>query len=153
MKLQYLRWKNVLPLISITAISIVITGCGPSLKSQCQELGKAHNSTFKQSMALKPPGSLVYDHELEKQKAKLWTESSEKIAKLKLSDSELKKIQTDLVAAHKQVGEKTRQAADLIPPHNQVNDALGNQIDQARNGAMSKIPTAVQALTLHCTAL
>lgn len=153
MQLPTLRWKNILPWISITAVSVVITGCGPSLKSQCQKLGKAHNETFKRSMALKPPGSLVYDHDIAKQKAKLWTESSEKIATLKLSDSELKKIQTDLVAAHKQVGEKSRQAADLIPPHNQVNDALGNQIDQVRNGAMSKIPTAVQALTLHCTAL
>ncbi|WP_299413982.1 hypothetical protein [Acaryochloris sp. IP29b_bin.148] len=144
--------KQVLPWLSVTAISVLITGCGPSLKSQCQKLGQAHNTTFNKSMSLKKPGSLVYDHEQEKQKAKLWTESSEKIAKLKLSDSKLKKIQAELVAAHQQVGEKTREAADLIPPHNQVNDALGDQIDQVRNGAMSKIPTAVQALTLHCTA-
>lgn len=152
MQIQSSWWEKALPWISITAISVLITGCGPSLKSQCQKLAQAHNTTFKKSLSLKPPGTLVYDHEQEKQMAVLWTESSQKIAKLKLSDSKLKQIQTELVAAHKQAGQKTREAADLIPIHNQVNDALGNQIDQVRSGAMSKIPTAVQSLTLHCTA-
>lgn len=151
MQVHDLQWKRSRSWIGI-ALSMLLTGCGPSLKSQCQKLAQAHNTTFNQSMSLKPPGSLTYDHEQEKQIATLWTESSQKIAKLELSDSKLKNIQTELVAAHQQVGEKTRQAADLIPSHNQVNDVLGAQIDQVRLGAMSKIPTAVQALTLHCTA-
>lgn len=137
--------------MGVSVVALMVAGCGPSLKSQCQILGNTHNKNFQKVLALRPAGSLAYDHSIEKQMASTWTESAKQLEKLDISDSKLNKIQGELVAAHRQAGEKTSQAAALIPTHNQVNDALGDQIDQVRNGAMEKMPTAFQALTLHCT--
>ena len=135
----------------ISAVALLMTGCGPSLKSQCQTLGNTHNKNFQNVLSLRSAGSLVYDHSVEKQMASSWTDSAKQLAKLDISDSKLKKIQGDLVAAHQHAGELTSQSAALIPTHNQVNDTLGDQIDQVRNGAMENMPAAFQALTLHCT--
>lgn len=138
-------------MIGISSLTLLTIGCGPDLKAiECQVLREAHQKGFDKAIFIRPFGSLTYDHSIEKQMASSWTSSAQNIAKLEISDTKLKKIQEELIAAYQHAGEQTSQAAALIPTNNQVDEVLSNQIEKFRRGSIGQMDRLSQDIHLYC---
>ncbi|WP_299413983.1 hypothetical protein [Acaryochloris sp. IP29b_bin.148] len=155
MSQQYTK-SNPKQLISWTAplllLSILMTGCGPDLRSQCKKVQKAYFDGQKQG----PLGTI--DQAAMLKNAENYEKLSSTFQTLNVQDNTLKKSVKDLATAFKEVAAATRSRAQISDADGTTsfyaNDTQGEQqyksILAQEQRAYSKVQTSMEQVGIHC---
>ncbi|MEO1095221.1 MAG: hypothetical protein AAFX01_10025 [Cyanobacteria bacterium J06638_28] len=145
---ELIRYGAILALLGLSA-------CGPSVKTQCQEMGEVTQQAMDKYMeaARANIGTSGYQASTEVAIAEALTESATAMAALSIRDRELQAVQADLVSAYQAAATAHTEMAELIPANGSPSTQRRQAIDTIRTDAEAGIPPAIQALTVRCVGL
>lgn len=134
------------------AIALALTACGPSRVAQCGQLGSATTTVMDSVMAVHQAqmGKNAYDADYERRQADAWTQGSQTIQAVTVSDQRLQNLQADIAKAYEYAGTVTRQGADLIPENGYMTADLEATHRIYQEQAQAPVAQSIEALNRYC---
>lgn len=144
-------WKRLPIAVSALLLSMLISGCGPDLRSQCKKIQKVFFDGQKQ----KQLG--VVDQATMLKNAESYEKLSATFQSLQVQDNTLKKSVQDLATAFKEVAAATRSRAQISDADGTssylANDSQAQQHNSVlaqEQRAYSNVQTSMEQIGIHC---
>ena len=146
-------WEHLTPLTPVVLLlSLLITGCGPDLRSQCKNIQKTiFEAQNQRQLGTQDRAAMLKNADNnEKLSATLQT--------LDIQDNKLKKSVKNLATGFKEVATATRSRAEIADAdgtssyyeHDTQQQQQHNSVLAQEQRASSKVQTSMEQISIHC---